>query len=148
MAKSIFQNTKIIATIGPASSSFDNLLELAKAGVDVFRLNFSHGSHEEHLEVINHIVEREIKVGSRDFGGLSATDIIVTGEKRTDKDDYYMATGNFPGHIEQYRHGLSRGSNYLYLDWHVATQMPKDAKAGIDPWDVPKPPEPPPPPAP
>ena len=96
----------------------------------------------------NHIVEREIKVGSRDFGGLSAADIIVTGEKRTDKDDYYMATGNFPGHIEQYRHGLSRGSNYLYLDWHVATQMPKEAKAGIDPWDVPKPPDPPPPPAP
>ena len=57
MSKSIFQNTKIIATIGPASSSFDNLLDLAKAGVDVFRLNFSHGSHAEHLDVINHIIE-------------------------------------------------------------------------------------------
>jgi len=49
------QNTKIVATIGPASSSYDRLLELVQAGVDVFRLNFSHGSHEEHLEVINRI---------------------------------------------------------------------------------------------
>jgi pyruvate kinase len=49
------QNTKIVATVGPACSSYQGLLELAKAGVDVFRLNFSHGSHEEHLSVIQHI---------------------------------------------------------------------------------------------
>jgi pyruvate kinase len=49
------QNTKIVATVGPASSSYAMLLELVKAGVDVFRLNFSHGSHEDHQEVINHI---------------------------------------------------------------------------------------------
>ncbi len=49
------QNTKIVATVGPASSSYANLLELVKAGVDIFRLNFSHGSHEDHQEVINHI---------------------------------------------------------------------------------------------
>ena len=50
------QNTKIVATIGPASSSYSKLLELARAGVNVFRLNFSHGSHEDHQKVINHIV--------------------------------------------------------------------------------------------
>ncbi|HMQ48850.1 MAG TPA: pyruvate kinase [Saprospiraceae bacterium] len=49
------QNTKIVATVGPACSSYNMLLELVKAGVDVFRLNFSHGSHEDHQEVINHI---------------------------------------------------------------------------------------------
>ncbi len=49
------QKTKIVATVGPACSSYENLLELVKAGVDVFRLNFSHGSHQDHLEVINHI---------------------------------------------------------------------------------------------
>ena len=49
------QNTKIVATIGPASNSYDMLLELVKAGVDVFRLNFSHGKHSDHAEVINHI---------------------------------------------------------------------------------------------
>ena len=49
------QNTKIVATVGPASSAYDNLLALVKAGVDVFRLNFSHGSHEDHLEVIQRV---------------------------------------------------------------------------------------------
>lgn len=50
------QNTKIVATVGPASSSYDNLLALVKAGVDVFRLNFSHGTHEDHQEVVQRIV--------------------------------------------------------------------------------------------
>ncbi|MEM1320700.1 MAG: pyruvate kinase [Bacteroidota bacterium] len=49
------QNTKIVATVGPASSSYSKLLELVQAGVDVFRLNFSHGTHNDHLEVMNHI---------------------------------------------------------------------------------------------
>ena len=49
------QSTKIVATIGPASDSYEKLLDLVKAGVDVFRLNFSHGTHEDHLKVINHI---------------------------------------------------------------------------------------------
>ena len=49
------QNTKIVATVGPASANYATLLELVRAGVDVFRLNFSHGTHEDHLETINHI---------------------------------------------------------------------------------------------
>lgn len=51
------QNTKIVATVGPASSSYDNLLALVRAGVDVFRLNFSHGTHEDHQAVIDHIIQ-------------------------------------------------------------------------------------------
>ncbi|MCB0568213.1 MAG: pyruvate kinase [Phaeodactylibacter sp.] len=49
------QNTKIVATVGPACSAYEALLQLVQAGVDVFRLNFSHGSHEDHLNVINHV---------------------------------------------------------------------------------------------
>ena len=49
------QSTKVVATIGPASSSYENLLELVKAGVNIFRLNFSHGKHEDHQEVITRI---------------------------------------------------------------------------------------------
>lgn len=48
-------NTKIVATVGPASSSYETLLHLAKAGVSIFRLNFSHSTHEEHRQVIGHI---------------------------------------------------------------------------------------------
>jgi len=50
------QNTKIIATLGPASTSPEALLDLIKAGVDVFRLNFSHGSHEMHAETVQKIL--------------------------------------------------------------------------------------------
>jgi pyruvate kinase len=46
------RNTRIIATIGPASRSIEKIRALIKANVNVFRLNFSHGSHEEHLEVL------------------------------------------------------------------------------------------------
>jgi prepilin-type processing-associated H-X9-DG protein len=91
----------------------------------------------DHSYILNaHLAERNVKLGSRDFGGLSSSDVIILGEKQTLLDDYYMSSGNFPGHLEQYRHGLQRGSNYLYLDWHVATAMPKDARRGVDPWDV------------
>lgn len=51
------QNTKIVATVGPACSAYDKLLELVQEGVDVFRLNFSHGSHEDHGQVIQHITK-------------------------------------------------------------------------------------------
>jgi pyruvate kinase len=57
------QNTKILATVGPASSSPEMLLELVKAGVDVFRLNFSHGTHEDHMEVINRVTYINEKYG-------------------------------------------------------------------------------------
>jgi pyruvate kinase len=46
------RRTKIVATIGPASRSPERLESLIRAGVNVFRLNFSHGTQEEHLEVI------------------------------------------------------------------------------------------------
>ena len=51
------QKTKIVATIGPASSSKEALLSLVKAGVNVFRLNFSHGAYEQHQQVIDNILE-------------------------------------------------------------------------------------------
>ncbi len=49
------QNTKIVATVGPACSSYEKLLDLVKAGVNVFRLNFSHGTHQDHKKVIDRI---------------------------------------------------------------------------------------------
>lgn len=49
------RGTKIIATIGPSSNSYDQIHQLMHEGVDVFRLNFSHGNHEDHLRTINHI---------------------------------------------------------------------------------------------
>lgn len=49
------KSTKIVATLGPASSSDEVVHRLIEAGVDVFRLNFSHGTHETHLANIERV---------------------------------------------------------------------------------------------
>lgn len=57
-----YRATKIVATLGPASSSREQIMALAKAGVNVFRLNFSHGSHADHQMRYSQIrsVEQEL----------------------------------------------------------------------------------------
>jgi pyruvate kinase len=55
MEISKFQKTKILATVGPASNDYNTLLGLVQAGVDAFRLNFSHGTHEDHKRVFDYI---------------------------------------------------------------------------------------------
>ena len=57
------RRTKIIATLGPASSSAEVLARLFQAGADVFRLNFSHGSHEDHAARIGLIRALEASMG-------------------------------------------------------------------------------------
>lgn len=59
------KNTKIVCTIGPASESVDTLVQLIEAGMNVARLNFSHGDHDEHLARINNIREASEKTGRR-----------------------------------------------------------------------------------
>ncbi len=50
-----YTRTKIVATIGPASASKEVLTQMILAGVNVCRINFSHGSYEDHQQVINNI---------------------------------------------------------------------------------------------
>ena len=49
------RRTKIVCTIGPATSSEERLEQLMRAGMNVARLNFSHGTHEDHALVIERI---------------------------------------------------------------------------------------------
>ncbi|MBO4519877.1 MAG: pyruvate kinase [Alphaproteobacteria bacterium] len=57
-----FHLTKIVSTLGPASNTAEKIKALALAGVNVFRLNFSHGSHEDHRQNVGYIraVEKEL----------------------------------------------------------------------------------------
>ena len=57
------RKTKIVCTIGPASDSKETLVAMAKAGMNVARLNFSHGTHEEHLDKIRKIKEVREELG-------------------------------------------------------------------------------------
>ncbi len=64
MSELQFNRTKIIATIGPATSSYENLKAIVKEGVDVCRLNFSHGAYEDHQKVIDNINKLNEELGT------------------------------------------------------------------------------------
>ena len=57
------KKTKIVSTLGPASNDLDTIVKLIEAGANVFRFNFSHGDHEEHLGRLNLVHEAEKKTG-------------------------------------------------------------------------------------
>jgi len=57
------KRTKIIATIGPASDSYEKIVALIRAGVNVFRLNFSHGTHDYHSTVLGRIRKAVAQTG-------------------------------------------------------------------------------------
>ena len=57
------RNTKIIATLGPSSSSPLKIHSLFQAGADIFRLNFSHGNHDDHRKRVFHIRQYEKRLG-------------------------------------------------------------------------------------
>jgi pyruvate kinase len=58
-----FKRTKIIATLGPSSNDYATVLELVKAGVNGFRLNFSHGDHDEHARRIKWVRKASLEYG-------------------------------------------------------------------------------------
>jgi pyruvate kinase len=55
--------TKIICTLGPASSSVGTLVDLIESGTDIVRLNFSHGTQEEHVEVLKNVHQAVERAG-------------------------------------------------------------------------------------
>ncbi len=79
------RKTKIVATVGPACRDVKTLEELIKAGVNVFRLNFSHGSHAEHFENLENIRKASENVAIpvavlQDLAGPKIRISIVKGE--------------------------------------------------------------------
>jgi pyruvate kinase len=99
------RQTKIVATIGPASSGADLIQQMVAAGVDVFRLNFSHGTHDTHAQSIGRIRHAADAAGRsvailQDLSGPK----IRTGTLRDGKpieltagDALTIAVGDFPG---------------------------------------------------
>jgi len=105
------QRAKIVATVGPACESYDNLLALAKAGVNVYRLNISHGNHEDlekviqnitainekhnlHLSILCDLQGPKLRVGKMEFDGVELKDgdeILFTKEECVGtKEKVYM----------------------------------------------------------
>ena len=89
---------------------------------------------EEHSFVVNnHFDRHHIRFGAT--RSISPSDVILMGEKKSSEPDYYMDLRDFDRVVEQWRHGLRLGSNYLYMDGHVDTDRPEKARGAIDPWD-------------
>ena len=57
------RRARIVATLGPASRTPEMIIALARAGADVFRLNFSHGTHEDHATALKNVRDAEAAVG-------------------------------------------------------------------------------------
>ena len=126
------KRTKILATLGPASHTIEMIEGLIKAGANMFRLNFSHGSHEYHLETLNNIRTAMKNTGKtvgilQDISGpkvrigdvkepfeLHRDDIItflkddMIGYKRGDKD--YVVSINYPDILDKVKI-----NEYIYL---------------------------------
>src|ERR1035437_8545039 len=91
------RRTKIIATLGPASSTIEVLARLFQGGADVFRLNFSHGTHEDHaarvLRKRGDGLETEVVVGGplSDRKGVNVPDVVLPIPALTAKDHADLA---------------------------------------------------------
>ncbi|MXV14150.1 pyruvate kinase [Hufsiella ginkgonis] len=115
--RQVHKRTKIVATMGPASSKKEVLLSMIKAGVDVCRINFSHGRLSDHLVVINTIRELnqkyktnvgiladlqgpKIRIGMVKDGGIHLvngnTIDITTVEQIGDDEKIYITYPSFP----------------------------------------------------
>ena len=115
------QKTKIIATVGPACNTYEKIIGLVHAGVDVFRLNFSHGKHEDHASVIQIITKindqypfniailadlqgPKLRIGEVENNGVELTEgdtIKFTMEKCIGtKDRVYLSYPNFHNDVK------------------------------------------------
>ena len=117
------RKTKIIATIGPASASLDVIRSLVLEGVNVARINFSHGSEQENVAAINNVrkINDELSVHTSILADLQGPKIRIgnmpkDGAKLINGADFSLDTT-----IEM---GSSKGAKITYLD------LPKDVKPG------------------
>ena len=93
MKQVVNNRTKIIATIGPSSSDYQVLREMVITGVDVVRLNFSHGSHKDHKKVISNVrkISDELGVPITILQDLQGPKIRVG---KLDKEQIVLKDGN------------------------------------------------------
>jgi pyruvate kinase len=133
------KRTKIVATVGPACSTYDKLLELVKAGVNVFRLNFSHGAYDSKREIIDFIREinktepyniailgdlqgPKLRVGELEGGSLElkeGDEIILTTEKIVGtKEKIYVSYQNLATDVKP-------GERIFFDDGKMEVQLVK-----------------------
>jgi len=125
--------TKIIATLGPSSDRVETIQALMDEGVDVFRLNFSHGTFESHSQLLHHINSvrshhRHIAAVVGDVCGpkIRTSRIEPDGQEVRNEDEVVIYTGEEPGtahrfgtNYEQFVHDVQVGQRILIDDGQI-----------------------------
>ena len=118
-----FNKTKIVATLGPASDSKDKIRELARAGVNVFRINFSHGSHDQARKIVQRI--REVDNETEDFHLAILADLQGPKLRIGQVEEGAMV---HPGDLVRFTNEAVMGSaSKVFMTYE---QFPRDVKAG------------------
>jgi len=143
--KSITKKTKIVATIGPASSSKSTLKKMIRAGLNVARLNFSHGTHESHGEVYAAIQKAseevrtpvailqdlsgpKIRIGTFDDGQVmlkrGQTFTLMTKKIQGDAMRVYVNYAKLPREV-------SRGATLMMYDGKIQLEVVKTTNDSV-----------------
>ena len=133
------KRTKIVATVGPACDTYEKLLALVRAGVNVFRLNFSHGAYDVKKQIIEYIREinkkepyniailgdlqgPKLRVGELEGGSLElkeGDEIILTTEKMVGtKEKIYVSYQNLATDVKP-------GERIFFDDGKMEVQLVK-----------------------
>jgi pyruvate kinase len=138
--------TRIVATVGPASESPEQIAALIDAGVDVFRLNFSHGSHEEHrvrAEIIRKIADEKGAVVSllQDVSGPKLRiDTFENGNVWLNRGETFRISTDWENGNEEgvgaqdsgWLRSVKRGDRVMLGDGIVQLRITGTDKRGID----------------
>ncbi|MBD3799082.1 pyruvate kinase [Sulfuricurvum sp.] len=113
------KRTKIIATVGPSSDTVETLSALIRAGVNVFRLNFSHGTHEYHSQVL-----ANIRTAMRETGLIVGVLQDISGPKIRIgklKEEFYLEAGDRIDFYYETCEGEKIGENHYRLSINQST---------------------------
>ncbi len=137
--------TKIICTIGPSVNTVDKMIELMEAGMNVARLNFSHGTHEEHFLMINYLKEArerlkqplaimlDTKGPEIRLGKLKGGQVILKASqkwhlvKKEELGDETQVMIHPPYILDQ----LERGTQILFDDGYISSEVIEKTKEGV-----------------
>lgn len=140
---SLLRKTKIVATLGPATDSAKKIEELIRAGVNVFRLNFSHGSYEHMFKIIKNIRAAEKKTGQtvaifQDLQGpkIRVGDLgdgieLVEGEVYTFVGGTQFDGQKIPIPVKEVIREIKVGDRLLFGDGDLKVRVTKKTRSGF-----------------